>query len=81
MKKTLFTLILVISISLSLFCLVGFGMKNDASIGIIGGADGPTAMMVTGSLINYLTLISGVFSIARLVGVLIVAIILYKKGI
>ena len=81
MKKTLFTLVLLVTISLSMICLVGFAMKSDASIGIIGGADGPTAIMVTKNFTQYLSYLSSVFAVARSIGVLIVAIILYKKGI
>ena len=60
-KRLVFVLAVVITM-----CLGGCG-KEAASIGIIGGADGPTAIFLT-SEINWL-------SVCGLVGVVVVAVL------
>jgi len=63
MKKMIFKFILVVSL-----LLTGCSNKNSADIGIIGGADGPTAVFVTSS-INW-------FDITLIGIVVVVAVIL-----
>ena len=55
-------------------------MQNKASIGIIGGADGPTAILITESIFDYFAFIYALSSAVRFIGVVFVAIILCKKG-
>ena len=77
MKKLLIAVAIALAIAFLIFLAFGLSVQNKASIGIIGGADGPTAILVTGSLFASLVPVA---LLALLVAV-IVAIILYKKGI
>jgi Na+-transporting methylmalonyl-CoA/oxaloacetate decarboxylase beta subunit len=53
-NKLVFALITIIVVILALS--VGNVCANDASIGIIGGADGPTAIFIAGPNLSWLTI-------------------------
>ena len=52
-NKLVFAIITIIALILALS--VGNVCANDASIGIIGGADGPTAIFIAGPKLSWLT--------------------------
>ncbi len=49
---------------------------NQASIGIIGGADGPTSILIAGPSITWLNIAGIVLVLAAVVGA---AVVVYKK--
>ena len=51
-------------------------MSESASVGIIGGADGPTAVFVSGSPLPFFLIAAG---IAAAVALLVTGIVLYIK--
>ena len=53
---------------LPLFLLTACGTKEAASIGIIGGADGPTSIMVTGAGTDLLLLFAMGIALGLLAG-------------
>ena len=53
-NKLIFTIITIIVVILALS--VGNVCANDASIGVIGGADGPTAIFIAGPNLSWLTI-------------------------
>lgn len=75
MKKLLIAVIIVLAVSLLIFLAFGLSMQNKASVGIIGGADGPTAILVTGSVLTTLTPVIAIILIATVV----IGIVLHKK--
>ncbi|MBE6695896.1 MAG: sodium ion-translocating decarboxylase subunit beta [Ruminococcaceae bacterium] len=80
MKKLLIAVAIVLAVALLCFLAFGLSMQNKASVGIIGGADGPTAILITESIFDYFALIYAFSSVVRFIGVFVVAIILCKKG-
>ena len=75
MKKLLIAVIIVLAVALLIFLAFGLSMQNKASVGIIGGADGPTAILVTGSILTTLAPIIAIILIAAVV----IGIVLHKK--
>ena len=75
MKKLLIAVIIVLAVALLIFLAFGLSMQNKASVGIIGGADGPTAIFVTGSVLTTLTPVIAIILIAAVV----IGIVLHKK--
>ena len=73
MKKIGFIVVIVLSI---LFAILGFTdkEKESASIGIIGGADGPTAILVAGNHGDKL-----VFGFVLVVVLIVIGIVIYLK--
>ena len=70
-NKLVFALITIIVVILALS--VGNVCANDASIGIIGGADGPTAIFIAGPKLSWLTVaVSTILIIA-------IAVLIIKK--
>ena len=70
-NKLVFALITIIVVILALS--VGNVCANDASIGIIGGADGPTAIFIAGPNLSWLTIaVSTILIIA-------IAVLIIKK--
>ena len=53
-NKLVFAIITIIALILALS--VGNVCANDASIGVIGGADGPTAIFIAGPNLSWLTI-------------------------
>ena len=51
-------------------------MSQNTSVGIIGGADGPTAVFVSGDLTGFILTVVGV---AAAVALLVTGIVLYIK--
>ncbi len=76
MKKLLIAFIIVLAVALTIALCFGVNMKNNASVGIIGGADGPTAIFVSGSVV-FGALIPVVAVI--LLAAVIIGIVLRKK--
>ena len=70
-NKLVFAIITIIVVILALS--VGNSCVNDASIGIIGGADGPTAIFIAGPKLSWLTVaVSTILIIA-------IAVLIIKK--
>lgn len=65
---------LILTLSSMMMLLTGCANKEAASIGVIGGADGPTAIFVT-SKINWFAMVSGIAAII----IIIVAIIYFFR--
>ena len=65
----------------TLVCTLGlFGCSSEsASIGIIGGADSPTAVLVTSSIIRWMYVCGfiGIIAVAVIVVAILVALIIY----
>ncbi|MBQ2911276.1 MAG: sodium ion-translocating decarboxylase subunit beta [Clostridia bacterium] len=60
-------IVLIIALSVGNIC------RNDASLGIIGGADGPTAIFITGPGLPWLTI-----AINVILAIVIIAFIIKK---
>lgn len=60
-------IVLIIALSVDNVC------RNDASIGIIGGADGPTAIFITGPSVSW-----GVIALNIILVIVIIAFIMKK---
>ena len=70
-NKLVFALITIIVLIMAIS--VGNSCVNDASIGIIGGADGPTAIFIAGPNLSWLTIaVSTILIIA-------IAVLIIKK--
>lgn len=67
MKKIIIPIIFVLLVALLIFLVLGFSMKNNASVGIIGGADGPTAIFVSGSVLGALIPLVAVILLATVI--------------
>ncbi len=67
MKKIIIPIIFVLLVALLIFLALGFSMKNNASVGIIGGADGPTAIFVSGGVLSALIPLVAVILLATVI--------------
>ena len=69
----------LVAFVLALICVLGlFGCSSkSASVGIIGGADGPDATLVTSDIINWMYVRA--FIVIIVVAVLVALFICYKK--
>ena len=70
-NKLVFAIITIIVVILALS--VGNVCANDASIGIIGGADGPTAIFIAGPKLSWLTVAVSTILI------IVIAVLIIKK--
>ena len=70
-SKLVFEIIVIIALIIALS--VGNVCRNDASIGIIGGADGPTAIFITGPSVSW-----GVIALNIILVIVIIAFIIKK---
>lgn len=70
-NKLVFAIITIIVVILAVS--VGNSCVNDASIGIIGGADGPTAIFIAGPNLSWLTI-----AINVILAIVIIAFIIKK---
>ena len=68
-NKLVFAIITIIALIIALS--VGNSCINDASIGIIGGADGPTAIFIAGPNISWPTIALNVILIAVIAALII----------
>ena len=70
-NKLVFGIIVIIALIIALS--VGNVCRSDASLGIIGGADGPTAIFITGSSVSW-----GVIALNIILLIVIAAFIIKK---
>ncbi|MBQ6867491.1 MAG: oxaloacetate decarboxylase [Clostridia bacterium] len=70
-SKLVFGIITIIALIIALS--VGNVCRNDASLGIIGGADGPTAIFITGPSVSW-----GVIALNIILLIVIIAFIIKK---
>ena len=70
-SRLVFGIIVIIALIIALS--VGNVCRSDASLGIIGGADGPTAIFITGPSVSW-----GVIAL-NIVLVIVIAILVIKK--
>ncbi|MBQ7086471.1 MAG: oxaloacetate decarboxylase [Clostridia bacterium] len=70
-SRLVFGIIVIIALIIALS--VGNVCRNDASIGIIGGADGPTAIFITGPSVSW-----GVIALNIVLVIVIIAFIIKK---
>jgi len=70
-NKLVFGIIVIIVLIIALS--VGNVCRSDASIGIIGGADGPTAIFITGPSVSW-----GVIALNIVLAIVIAAFIIKK---
>ena len=62
-----------------LLLLLDLSMKPSAEIGIIGGADGPTAILIAGPIINLTGILLAITIIAVIIALLFLSKLLKKK--
>ncbi|MBE6987917.1 MAG: sodium ion-translocating decarboxylase subunit beta [Ruminococcaceae bacterium] len=70
-SRLVFGIIVIIALIIALS--VGNVCRNDASLGIIGGADGPTAIFITGPSVSW-----GVIALNIILVIVIIAFIIKK---
>ncbi len=53
--------------------------EEEASIGIIGGADGPTAVFVASTIMSPAMIAASILTIAMIIGAVIAVILIHKR--